>query len=48
MNSLPDLPQILVGELGISTGMFLVRFEDSKLSWLISFVKFNFQTKLGF
>ena len=48
MNFLPDLHQILVGELGKSTGMFLVRFEDSKLSRLISFVKFNFQTKVGF
>ena len=32
MNSFTDLPQILIGQLGMTTGMFLAWFKDSKLS----------------
>jgi len=47
--SMTNLSQILIGELGITTGMFYAGFKNAKFSRFTFLWKVhNFQLKLGF
>ena len=48
MNPLTDLPQILIRELGRTTGVFLVWFKNSDMSKLTFLDKVKFPGKVGF
>ena len=48
MNLFTDLSQILIGELGGTTRIFLVLLKNSKLSWLTFKGKTSWQEKLGY